>query len=245
MENSIFVGLSRQIALREQMDIISNNVANMSTPGYRSQNMVFTEFIDKPSRAPDTETNDPLSMVLDYGHYQVTAPGSIRQTGNTLDVAMEGPGYFGIQTPDGVMYTRAGNFQMNVNGELVTGTGNLVADAGGGTITIPQEATDIKITKNGSITTSEGEVAQLMVVEFENVQELEAMGNGLYKTDAAANPAEQTRVLQGMLEDSNVNSVLEMTRMIDVLRAYQTTQRMMQGEHERQRTMIQRLSRSN
>jgi flagellar basal-body rod protein FlgF len=240
MENSIFTGLSRQMALETQMDIIANNVANMSTPGYRAQNMVFSEYVEDPKGA-----DDPLSMVIDYGHYQNNTPGPIRQTGNPLDIALQGPGYIGIVTPEGTMYSRAGAFQLNTKGELVTGAGHQVAGAGGGPIVIPEGSTEVKIAEDGSVTTGEGQIGQIMVAEFENVQDLEATGNGLYKTDAAAiTPAENTRVMQGMLEGSNVNSILEMTRMIDVLRAYQSTQRMLQNEHDRERNMIRTLSQS-
>lgn len=240
MENTIYAGLSRQMALQAQMDIVANNIANMSTPGYRGQNMVFTEYLSEPKGI-----EDPLSMVVDYGHYQNTAAGPIRQTGNPLDIALQGKGYFAVQTNEGQMYTRAGNFQINVNGELVTGAGHLVSGEGGGPIIVPQGARDIYVDENGAVATEEGEIGRLQIVEFENEQELEATGNGLYKTEAAALPADETRVMQGMLEDSNVTPILEMTRMIDVTRAYQSTQRMLQSEHERQRTMIQRLSRSS
>lgn len=237
MENSIYVGLSRQVALQQQMDTISNNLANMTTPGYRGQNIVFLEYVEKLKGNPD-----PLSMVLDYGQYQVTDPGPLKQTGNTLDVAVNGPGYFGIQTPEGVMYTRAGNFQVNVNGELVDGRGRPVVDAGGGIITIPGGETQVDISESGFVSTPQGQVGQLMVVEFENVQDLEAQGNGLYKAPAPGTPAVESRVMQGMLEGSNVNPITEMTRMIEVSRAYQSTQRLLMAEHERQRTMIQKMT---
>lgn len=222
------------------MDIVSNNIANMNTPGYRAQNMVFTEYLAKPDGY--RKVQEPLSMVLDYGHYQNTEPGPMRQTGNPLDVAVQGPGWLGVQTQGGVMYTRAGNFQVNLNGELVTGRGDLVAGEGGGTITIPADARDLKVASDGTISTDQGTLGKLMVVEFENEQGLQAMGNGLYKTDAAGQPAANSTVLQGMIEGANVQPVLEMTRMIDVLRSYQNTQRMLQSEHERERGMIQNLS---
>ncbi len=240
MENGIYTGLSRQVALQAQMDIVSNNIANMNTPGYRAQNMVFTEYLAKPNGY--RKVQDPLSMVLDYGQYQNTEAGPIRETGNPLDVAVQGPGWMGIQTPQGVMYTRAGNFQMNANGELITGHGELVAGDGGSAIVIPPEVKEINITHDGTISTDQGVVGKLMLVEFDNDQDLEAAGNGLYKTAAAAKPAEKSMIVQGMVEQSNVQPVLEMTRMIDVLRAYQNTQRMLQSEHDRERNMIQRLS---
>ncbi len=244
MENSLYIGLSRQMALQEQMDIVANNIANLNTPGYREHNMVFLEYLSRQRNA-EKAGNDSISMVHDYGQFMNTENGPLRRTENPLDTALQGPGFFGIQTPNGVQYTRAGNFQLNGNRELVTGSGMLVADAGGGAIAIPEDATDIIIARDGTVSTNAGELAQIMVVEFENPQELVPQGNGLYKTEEAANPAENTTVLQGMIEGSNVNAVLEMTRMIDVSRAYQSTQRMLQNEHERQRTMIQTLTRGN
>lgn len=244
MENSLYIGLSRQVALQEQMDIVANNIANVNTPGYRAHNMVFLEYLSKQRNA-EKAGNDSISMVHDYGQYMNTESGPLRNTGNPLDVALEGPGFFGVQTADGVQYTRAGNFQINGAGELVTGSGMLVADNGGGTIVIPEDALEVKIARDGTISTDQGVLSQLMVVEFEKPQDLVAQGNGLYKTEDTGNPAENTRVMQGMIEGSNVNAVLEMTRMIDVSRAYQSTQRMLQAEHDRQRGMIQTLTRTN
>ncbi len=245
MENSIYTGLSRQIALAEKMDIIANNVANMSTPGYRAQNMVFKEYINRPPRSEGVENpKDPLSMVMDYGQYQDTEIGPIQQTGNPLDVALQGPGWFGVQTANGVQYTRAGNFTLNGQGELVTSSGDKVANGGGGTITVPSEAKEIKIDRTGKIFTDQGEIGSLMVMTFPSDQDLKAQGNGLYSSPTAGIPSEDTKVMQGMLEGSNVKPVLEMTRMIDVARNYEATQRMLQNEHDRQRTMIERLVRT-
>ncbi len=247
MENTTFIALSRQVALRSQMDLIANNVANMSTPGFRAQNMVFTEFVEEPRGRHDSlRRHDPVSMVLDYGHYQVTEEGPMELTGNELDVALSGPGYIGIQDDnEETAYTRAGGFQINSIGELMTTRGNYVLDDGGGIITIPENAGRIKIGEDGSIATEEGEIARIMVREFEDLQALEAGGDGLYRTAEDGVPAENTRVMQGMIESSNVKPVLEMTRMIEVARAYEQTQRIIQTEHDRQRTMIQRLSRGS
>ena len=247
MENSVYIGLSRQMALQEQMDTISNNIANISTPGYRGNNMIFLEYMSRQRNA-EKAGNDSISLVHDYGQYMNTENGPLRSTGNPLDVAVQGPGFFGVQTPEGVQFSRAGNFQRYGAGELVTGSGQLVADEGGGTIVIPDDAIDVQIARDGTVSTDQGEIARLMVVEFGDLQKLEAQGNGLYKaTDPAdqGDAAENTQVMQGMLEGSNVNAVLEMTRMIDVSRAYQATQRMLQGEHDRQRGMIQTLTRGN
>ena len=240
MENSLYVGLSKQVALAEKMQIISNNVANINTPGFRGQNMVFDEFVNDMRRM-----EEDVSMVLDYGQYQNTDAGSLRDTGNPLDVALVGDGFLGVQTPGGAtQYTRAGNMTMDVNGELKTARGFSVLDEGGGTITIPNDAKEIFIDKNGAIATEQGEIARLMIREFPNPQELNPAGNGLYEIDGEGVPAEGTTVKQGMLEGSNVQAVVEMTRMIEVLRTYQAMQDMMKTEHDRLRNAGQRLAKT-
>ncbi len=236
MENSLYVGLSAQVALEEKMALISNNVANINSPGYRAQNAVFKEFISNPPRM-----KEDVSFVYDIAQYQDTAPGPIKNTGNALDVALVGPGYFGVRAQDGVQYTRAGNFAINAKGELITAQGNQVADQGGGIINIPADAQYVTIDEKGIVSTDQGPVANLMVAEFKDYQKLNPVGNGLYKTDEQATPASDTRVLQGKLEGSNVQAVLEMTRMIDILREYQAVQNVMKNEHDRQRTGIQKI----
>ena len=245
MENSVYIGLSKQVVLREQMSIIANNVANVNTPGFRAQNMVFTEFIENPRYM-----KEDISMVLDYGQYQMTDPGSLKETGNPLDIALVGNGFMGIQTPSGVQYTRAGNLTMDANGALKNARGMAVANVDGGDIIIPPNTKEIHIDRKGIVSTKDifaaelAPIGQLLIAEFENYQELDPVGNGLYKTDAAPLPAEKTSVLQGKIEGSNVQAVVEMTRMIDVLREYQAVQNMMQSEHERLRSSAQRLAKT-
>lgn len=241
MENSIYIGLSRQMVLRTNMDIIANNVANMSTPGFRGQNMIFAEYLSDPRGQ-----KDPLSFVYDYGQYQMTDEGPLRQTGNPLDIALEGPGFLGVIAPDGeAAYTRAGGFEIDANGTLITTSGLQVADANGSPINVPADSTEIKIDERGFISNQAGEIGQLLIAEFENPQELEPFGSNAYKTAAAPQEAVNTRVKQGMLEGSNVNSIVEMTRMIDTLRSYQSVQKIMESENERLRSAIQKLTRSS
>lgn len=240
MENSLYVGLSAQVALEAKMAVTANNVANINTPGYRAQNALFHEYVSDQRRM-----KEDVSLVYDYGQYQVTDPGPIKLTGNPLDVALVGPGFMGVQTPAGVQYTRAGNFGLSSTGEIVNSRGEKVADQGGGTISVPADAKFISIDEKGAVSTDQGEIGNLMMVEFKDYQKMEPAGNGNYKTEEQPTPAVDTRMLQGKVEGSNVQGVVEMTRMIDVAREYQSMQRMVQSEHERQRTAIQRLLRTN
>lgn len=236
MENSLYVGLSRQVVLKNAMDMVANNVANMSTPGYRTQNPIFKEFLSEPKHDKDS-----LSLVSDYGQWQTTTAGPTQFTGGTYDVALSGPGFIGITTPTGeTQYTRAGNFRTDNTGLLVTSAGYAV----GGNITIPPGARDIKITDAGEVSADGNIVGQIQMYEFDNLQALKPQGNGLYSSDAAR-PATETTMKQGMVEGSNVNAILETTRMIEVLRDYQSTMRMINSEDERQRGAIQKLAQAN
>ena len=241
MDNSIYVAISRQKALQQQMNLVANNIANMSTAGYRSQHALFSECVAEQDRI--AEVNDPISLVQNIGQYDNTTQGDIRMTGNTLDIALNGPGFFGAVTASGVQYTRGGNFSINGLGQLVTSTGFPVANQGGAPITIPEGANEIVIGKDGTISTEDGALDTIMIAEFENYQSLTPQGNGLYSTDEQGTPATETVAMQGAVESSNVNPILEMTRMIEISRNYQSTQRFMQSEHDQQLDSIKKLAR--
>lgn len=242
MENSLYVGLSRATVLQTQMDLVANNIANLNTPGYRAQNILFKEMVSDPKGQ-----GPAYSMVMDIGQFETTTPGAIEHTGNSLDVALQGPGFFGVVTPGGIRYSRAGNFTLNPNGQIVTASGQPVASAGGSPITVPAGSKELKIDEAGNVSTEAGQVGQLQVVEFPNTEALVLEGGGLYRADGnlAPTPGTNTRVMQGMLEGSNVQGVVEVTRMIGILRDYQSVQKLLQTEHDMSRNAIQRLTRTN
>ncbi len=237
MENTLYLGLSRQIVLQTNLDIVANNVANVNTNGYRAQSPVFEEYIADPRG-----NGDPLSFVLDYGQYQNTAPGSITQTGNDMNVALNGPGFLAVQLPDGsTAYTRDGNFLKTSEGMLVNSAGYPLLGSGG-PITIPADATEFVVDEQGVISDQNGQIARLKIVEFENLQSLKPKGNNAYSTNAPEQEPSKTVVRQGYLEGSNVQPVTEITRMIKILRHFQSVQRMLEAEHDRQRSAIQKLT---
>lgn len=242
MENSIYLGLSKQLALQTNMDIIANNIANMNTSGYRGQNLLFDEVLEKQKNVADNY-DDTLSFVLNRGQYENTTPGPVKQTGNPLDVYLDGPGFMGVISPDGtVSYTRAGDMQINANGTLVNSVGYPIADNGGAIITIPIQSTEIRIDEQGLVSDQNGQIGQIQIVEFNNPQTLAAQGNGLYTTDEQGVFPANTRVRQGALEGSNVQPIVEMTRMIDTLRSFQNVHNMMKTENERLLGVIEKLT---
>jgi flagellar basal-body rod protein FlgF len=239
MENPIYVALSRQMALRRQLDVVSNNIANMNTTGFKQQRMLFTEMVQRPG------LHEKISFVQDRAVVRDLSNGPLTQTGNPLDLALTGHGYFTVDTVNGPRYTRAGSFQLNDQRQLVDGGGLPVLADDGQPITIPVGTTDIKVTGDGTVATELGPVGRLNIVTFPNEQLMTEVGAGLYVSDEEPQPAPpETKVAQGLLENSNVKPVVEMTAMIEIQRQYQSAQRLVESEHERMRTAIQRLGRT-
>lgn len=236
MENVSLIALSRAATLERQMAIVANNVANVSTTGFQSESPLFTEYLMKPSK------DEQYSMVQDQGTLRNLAPGAVTQTGNPLDLALEGNGYFEVDTLDGPRYTRAGNFTMNPDRELVTLSGLPIRDETGNKITIPANTSEITINTDGSIFTEKGPVGKIGLFSFKNEQKLKPVGNSLLMADSKPTVSEETTVRQGYLEQSNVQSVVEMTNMIDISRQYESVQKMLQAENDRLRNAYSKLS---
>lgn len=227
MENAQLIGLSRQVALRRELDVVAHNIANLETGGFRRQAMVFQEFI-MPTAEFNTERriDEDLSYVEDAATYIDFSPGMMKPSNNPLDVAIKGPGWFAVQTPDGERYTRSGAFSINQAGEMVTVEGFQVQGAAG-PIVVPNDAAEITIGSDGTISAGEEEIGQLRLVEFDDPNVLKADGTTVFEADAPPIAAAQSGIVQGMVEASNVNGVSEVTRMIEVTRSYVSVAKML------------------
>lgn len=243
MENTSYVALSRQGALRRQMDVVANNLANMSTHGFKGGSMMFVEHLVK-SKGGENPISPRLAFTRDIATMLNTAPGALETTGNPLDIAIQGEGYFALQTPDGESYTRNGRFQLDNTGQLVNQLGQAVLADGGAPVVFAPEDTEIVISRDGTISTNNGELGKLRVVSFENEQRLERI-SGAQFTSPDDNPPqdiENPDVLQGAVEGSNVEPIVEMSRMIEIHRTYDGVRNFMEREDERQRSMIRDLA---
>ena len=232
METPWLISISHQAALRREMDAVANNMANMNTPAYKAERMMFAEYLVRPQR------DMPLSFVQDKGMMRDLRDGPLTKTGNPLDLALAGEGYFTVGTDLGQRYTRSGRFQLDAAGQITNQLGQPVLSAAGQPIIIPPGTASITIAPDGTVSAGTEVVGTIGIVDFENPRALKREANNLYAADAAPQPAEETRVLQGMLEESNVNPIREMTTMIEVHRAYTANQRALQDEHERIRRAI-------
>ncbi len=242
--NAQLIGLSRQIALQRQMDVVANNVANINTTGFKAEQILFEEYAMPVARDRTFPNLDqPLAYVQDWATIHDLSGGGLTQTGNELDVALNGGGFFAVQTPAGERWTKAGSFQINNTGTLVDLSGNPVLGIGGPIQFGPDEI-GITIGADGSISSSAGAKGQLRIVEFANPQALTREGENLF---AGGTPEANTgtSVMQGHIERSNVSGVSEMAELIRVTRAYESIASLTQKQDEMRRTAIQRLGDTN
>jgi flagellar basal-body rod protein FlgF len=251
MENTLLIGLSRQTTLRRELEIVANNIANLNTTGFKADGAVFAEFLQSGARSDSTSSQGRrLSFVQDSMAWHDMSPGTIQHTGNPLDVAIDGDGMLVVQTERGERYTRNGALQLNATGELVTMTGERVLGENG-PIVFQGTDKDVIITKDGTIRVREGVAltsdttrGKLRIVKFANPQQLQKEGASLFRAPASATPEPATNIniVQSSIEKSNVRSVTEMTRMIELTRAYTEIAGMLQQQSELGRNSIRALA---
>jgi len=250
MQNASLVGLSRQAALERQLDVVANNIANLNTTGFKATSSVFSEFLTSGARDNTFAAADArMHFVFDRTAFRNFAQGPIQRTGNPLDVAIDGDAFLAVQAAGGERYTRNGALQINSDGELVTSDGTKVAGDNG---PIVFQATDrnVSISADGRVTAFEGLSTtetmrgHLKFVSFARPQQLQNEGGSLFSAPAgvAAQPATKVRVIQGAIEGSNVDGVLEMTRMVEINRTYSMIASLLQTQDDEHKSAIDKLA---
>ena len=250
MQNALLIGLSRQTILERQLDVIANNVANVNTAGYKADSSLFEEYLSSGAHEDNFVGSDRrVSFVQDRGTFRDFSQGAAEQTKNPLDVAIDGSAFLVVQTPGGERYTRDGGMQLNNVGQLVTATGDPVLGTGGPIVFQPTDH-DINVTPDGTITVVEGNGrtdsirGKLRLVSFPDAQKLLKEGANLYSAGEGGGPQPDTKstIRQGFIEKSNVNAVAEMSRMIEVSRAYTQIATLLQQQSDLHKTAIQQLA---
>ena len=248
MINSLWIAKTGMSAQQTQLDVISHNLANVSTTGFKRNSAVFEDLIYQNLRQVGSQTSEenqlPTGLHLGLGVRTVATSrnftqGSLQQSNNSLDVAINGDGFFEIQLPDGTIgYTRDGSFQLDSQGRLVTSGGLPVGNG----ITVPQGASSVSISESGVVSavvagsTAPVELGQLAMSSFINPAGLQPVGQNMYKESAASGPPQQGQpgtnglgvMRQGFLETSNVNVVEELVTMIQTQRAYEMNSKAIQ-----------------
>lgn len=244
MENAFMIGLSRQLTLRRQMDVLANNIANANTPGFQSEMLLLEA--DPASRARSQDGPQRLQYVADWGVGRDFRPGEMEFTGRPLDVAVEGNGFFAVETENGdLRYTRDGRFHTDAEGMLVSSSGAPVLDDGGAPILIDPAQGSVEIRSTGSIVQNGAEIARLGLYSFEDRSALQKLGNGLYAApDGVDADLSDAVVRQGYFEQSNTQPIIELTRMIETMRAYESVSKVLSQGEELSRKAVERLGRT-
>jgi flagellar basal-body rod protein FlgF len=247
MDVSAYVLLSHEQALRRRLDVAANNMANASTVGFKREQPLFHEYVEKADEAQvkDAKTT---SFVLDYGAVHDASQGAFQPTGNPLDVMIEGPGYLTVEAlGGGVAYTRAGFVKVLENGELATAGGHRILGEGERPIRVPpDQAGRLAVTADGTVVGGEGAVGRLVITVFDDERTVSPRGDGLITgQNGRVLAAAETKLKTGGVEGSNVQPIVETTAMVEILRSYQTSQRMSESINEMRKNAISRLGRVN
>ena len=251
MQNALLVGLSRQVSLSRELDVVANNIANINTSGFKGSGALFEEYLAPTARTADLSAGSRrVSYVRDRATWMDLSQGPIEKTGNPLDLAIDGKGYLAVQTPRGERYTRNGALQVNAAGELVTAEGHIVLGENGPILMQPKDR-DITVSPDGTISAREGNVAnlearrgRLRLVRFDQPTKLRKDGGSTFTAPEGVVPQADTasRVVQGAIEKSNVKAVAEMSRLIEVTRSYTNVASMLNQQGDLTRTAIEKLA---
>lgn len=235
MDAAGYVALSRQSGLMREMQIVANNIANISTTGFRREGVVFAEHVARMAAGPS------LSIPHASGRLVDLSQAGLVPTGGAFDLGIQGPGFFLVETPAGNRLTRAGSFIPNAEGELVTPDGHRLLDLGGAPVFVPPGVT-VSVGADGTVAADGLAVGQIGLWQPADPLALRHQSGTLFD-GGALEPVEGGTIRQGFLEDSNVNPVAEIARMIEVQRAYEMGQKFLETEDSRARTVIQTLGR--
>ncbi|MET0155858.1 MAG: flagellar basal-body rod protein FlgF [Rickettsiales bacterium] len=239
MPHTPYILTSRKIGLFNSLARLSDNIANAETAGYKRESNIFRSLVVSPPSGASAASQD-FSIIRkvqrDFGQ------GPLKQTDRALDFALQGEGFFVVNTPLGERYTRAGNFVLDAGGRLVTKEGYPVSSEGGGDITFNPEDSDISVRENGGVYANGAERGVVRIVTFADLDALRRTGQGLYAADQSPGaPDPSTRMMQGMLESSNVDTVTETAKLIELSRSIEDIKQSESSEHRRLLDAVRRL----
>ncbi|MFW8593756.1 flagellar hook-basal body complex protein [Cribrihabitans neustonicus] len=238
MEATGYATLSRQSGLMREMRVVANNIANSATTGYRQEGLIFSEYVQR------TPGQGSLSMARANIYNTSMEQGAMTQTGGTFDFAIEGDGFFMVETPQGERLTRSGAFSPNAEGDLVTMDGYRVLDAGRAPVFVPPDAGKIEVGSDGSLSAGGRLLGQLGLFKPVEQHQMVREDGVMFRVEGEIEESFDSKVLQGFLEGSNVNAISEVTRMIEVQRAYEMGQSFLDTEDQRIRNAIKNLMKS-
>jgi flagellar basal-body rod protein FlgF len=241
MDNATYVATSRLVAQQRAMDVLGDNIANAGTPGFKAERVLFSDWLARQQDAQPPRGGRTIAYTQDRATYRELQPGSLSHTGNPLDIAITGDGFFTVGTAQGPRLTRAGRFALMPDGTVADQAGNALLDTNGKPLQIAQADTRITIAGDGTVSSENGEIGKIGVVKPNDPMRLQAEGGRLARADTPTTPITTPKIVQGAVEESNVQPITEMTRMMTDLREFQFVSQFVQGESDRQQSTIDKI----
>ncbi len=241
MDIATSLAASRLIAQQRGMDVTANNIANANTPGYRTERMQFSDWVDQQNGTSAPSGGRTITYAQDRATWREQQAGTITHTANTFDLALSGDGYFTVGTKLGPRLTRDGRFSPMPDGTLADSKGNPVLDTNGKPIQLATTDTQFAIAGDGSISSESGDIGKIGIVQPADPLKLKAEGGTYFVSDSPTQAVTTPNLVQGAIEESNVQPVLEVTRMMDTLRQFQMVTQLLQAESDREQNAIEKL----
>lgn len=241
MDLTTSVAASRLIAQQREMSVIADNIANAQTPGYKATRMLFSDWLSRQDDTNAPPGGDTVAFTQDRATWRDQSPGPIQHTGNPLDLAITAAGYFTVQTPRGPRLTRDGRFGLMPDGTIADASGEALLDTNGKPIHVATTDTILSVAGDGTLSSQNGQIGRIGVVRPNDPMQLVAEGGTLFSDDGTTTAVAAPHIVQGAVEESNVQPVLELTRMINEERDFQFTAQLVQAESDREKDAIQKL----
>ena len=241
MESSSYIALSRMIAQEHALEVRATNIANAGTPGYKGQSVLFSDYLVRQSGQGLPPGGRVLQMVQDRATYRDYAQGQASKTGNPLDLALQGDGFFAVQTPRGERYTRAGRFSLSAGGQIVDISGYPVLGTDSKPMQVPPGSSQINVAADGSISADTGDIGKFKVLKFDEPQALQAEGASLFTSKQPGTPDNAPQIVQGVVEEANVQPIVQLTSMMSEMRDFDFTSQFVDNEAQREQSAIDKI----
>ena len=241
MDIATYVATSRLVAQQRGMDVMANNIANAGTPGFKAERLLFSDWVARQPNARTPRGGQTIAFTQDRATYRENEAGSVSHTANPFDIAIASDGFFTVGTAQGPRLTRAGRFGLTPDGTVADADGDALLDATGRPVQIAQADTRITVAGDGTISSENGTIGKIGIVRPDDPMQLHAEGDRLLRADGPTTPVAAPRLVQGAVEESNVQPVAEMTRMMTGLREFQFVSQFVQGEADRHQGAIDKI----
>jgi flagellar basal-body rod protein FlgF len=241
MDNAAYVALSRLSAQSRAMDVTAGNIANANTTGYKAERVLFSDWLARQRNTTAPAGGNTIAYTQDRATYRNQQEGGLTHTGNPLDLAISGDGFFTVETAHGPRLTRAGRFDLTSDGTIADAAGNALLDTNGRPLQLSPTDTSITVAGDGTVSTANGEIGRIGVMSADDPMRLQSEGGQLARTDGTTSAIAAPKLIQGALEESNVQPVLELTRMTSDLREFQFMSQFVRGEADRHQSAIDKI----